>query len=257
MKKITPINKDIKNIKKLSKAILITLLKAIVLLIKNLLYITYLLIYNFNNFIGNLYLKMPRIIRVGVIYTLLFMAMVNFITIDKTEAKNGNIEFILMTIPKTEYSEVAIATETDKQEDPHNNKEVEETSKKETSCSLGKIECQIYNKAIEKGMSHEQGLLAIAISRHETANWTSRAFKNLHNYGGNYINGKLHKYNSFEEGQDSFLDILNNVYYKKGLTTIEKIQPKYAPIGAKNDPNDQNQNWVPVVTKYYNEYLNK
>lgn len=89
MVKLKPINKDIKNIKGLSKAILITLLKAIILLIKNILYIEYLLIYNFNSFMGNLYLKMPRIVRVGVIYTLLFMAIVNMITIDKTEASIG------------------------------------------------------------------------------------------------------------------------------------------------------------------------
>lgn len=250
MKKITPINKDIRNIKGLSKAILITLLKAIILLIKNILYIGYLLIYNFNTFMGNLYLKMPRIIRVGVIYIILFMAVVNIITIDKTEAKNGNIEFIAMTTPQEENSELAIAIENDKIEEQ--NEVIEENI-----CTLTGIECQIYNKAKEYNMTDNQAYLIIAISKHETGNWTSSAFKNKNNFGGLMGTNGLKVYDTQNDGLDAFVKLLKNRYFDKGLNTIEKIQPIYCPVGAKNDPNGLNKYWKTNVQKYYNEYLNK
>lgn len=254
MRKLKPINKDIKNIKGLSKAILITLVKAIALLIKNILYIGYLLIYNFNSFIGKLYLKMPRIIRVGVIYTLLFMAIVNLITIDKTEAKNGNIEFVAMNtkIEDNENNELAIAIESD----DNTTEEIIE-NKKENKCNLGTIECKIFDKTKEYKMTDEQAYLLIAISRHETGNWTSSAFKNKNNFGGLMGSNGLKTYSSFDEGLDAFVSLLKNRYFDKGLNTPEKIQPVYCPIGAKNDPNGLNKYWKTNVKKYYNEYLNK
>lgn len=252
MKKTTPISKDIKNVKGLSKAILITLVKAIILLIKNALYIIYLIIYNFNSFTGNLYLKMPRIIRVGLIYTLLFMAIVNMITFDKTEAKNGNVEFVAMNtkIEDNENNELAIATDYKVEE------EIIE-DKTDDKCSLGTIECKIYNKAKEYEMTDDQAYLLIAISRHETGNWTSSAFKNKNNFGGLMGANGLKSYSSFDEGLDAFVSLLKNRYFNKGLTTVEKIQPVYCPVGAKNDPNNLNQYWKMNVKKYYNEYLKK
>ena len=244
------INKDIKNVKGLFKAILITLVKAIALLIKNVLYIIYLLIYNFNSFMGNLYLEMPRIIRVGVIYTLLFMAIVNLITIDKTEAKNGNIEFVAMNtkLENVENNEVAIAIVDDNEEEIIENK-------KEDKCDLGTIECKIFDKAKEYDMTNKQAYLLIAISRHETGNWTSSAFKNKNNFGGLMSSNGLKSYSSFDEGLEAFVSLLKNRYFNKGLTTIEKIQPVYCPIGAKNDHNNLNKYWKTNVTKYYNEYI--
>lgn len=254
MRKLKPINKDIKNVKGLFKAILFSLLKAIVLLIKNILYIGYLLIYNFNSFIGNLYLKMPRIIRVGVIYTLLFMAIVNLITIDKTDAKNGNISFVAINtdIKQNNSDELAVAIEND----DNTTEEIIE-NKKEDKCNLRTIECKIYSKAKEYDMTDEQAYLLIAISRHETGNWSSSAFKNKNNFGGLMGSNGLKSYSSFDEGLDAFVSLLKNRYFNKGLTTIEKIQPVYCPVGAKNDPNNLNKYWSANVTKYYNEYLNK
>lgn len=254
MRKMTPISKDIKNVKRLSKAILVTLLKAIALLIKNILYIGYLLIYNFNSFMGNLYLKMPRILRVGLIYTLLFMAIVNLITIDKTEAKKGNMSFVatninLKDIENTEDTELAIAIK--------NDDDKEETTEEQNNCSLETIECKIFDKAKEYNMTDEQAYLLIAISRHETGNWTSSAFKNKNNFGGLMGKSGLKSYSSFDDGLDAFVSLLKNRYFNKGLTTIEKIQSVYCPIGAKNDPNGLNKYWSTNVTKYYNEYLNK
>lgn len=87
---------------------------------------------------------MPRIIRVGVIYTLLFMAIVNLITIDKTDAKNGNISFVAINtdIKQNNSDELAVAIEND----DNTTEEIIE-NKKEDKCNLRTIECKIYSKA--------------------------------------------------------------------------------------------------------------
>lgn len=60
-------------------------------------------------------------------------------------------------------------------------------------------------------------------------------------------------FSSLDEGIDFFVRNLKNNYIDMGLTSIETIQPKYAPVGATNDPNNLNSYWVNGVTKYYNE----
>lgn len=95
--------------------------------------------------------------------------------------------------------------------------------------------------------------LAVAISMHETGKYTSKAFKELNNVGGMMCNSGLREYTTLEEGIEAFVSNLKYNYIDEGLDTIEKIQPKYCPIGAKNDPNGLNKYWVSGVTKYYNE----
>lgn len=58
---------------------------------------------------------------------------------------------------------------------------------------------------------------------------------------------------TLDEGIEAYISNLKNNYYNEGRTTIETIQLKYAPIGAKNDPNDLNSNWIPGVTRHYKE----
>ncbi|ORI00193.1 mannosyl-glycoprotein endo-beta-N-acetylglucosamidase [Mammaliicoccus sciuri] len=59
--------------------------------------------------------------------------------------------------------------------------------------------------------------------------------------------GPLQVYPSIEEGLDKGAKNLYDLYISEGLTTPEKIGPKYAPIGASNDPTNLNSNWVPTV----------
>ena len=54
--------------------------------------------------------------------------------------------------------------------------------------------------------------------------------------------------------------ILNNLkynYFDIGLDTLEKIQPKYCPIGAANDPTGLNKYWLSGTQKKYNELIGK
>ncbi|OMD08412.1 glucosaminidase domain-containing protein [Paenibacillus odorifer] len=93
--------------------------------------------------------------------------------------------------------------------------------------------------------------LLAAIAIHETGNGTSNAVKNKNNVGGMMGKNGLMTFNNLEEGIDKMASNLKRNYFDKGLTTIEAIQKKYAPVGASNDPTNLNSNWVNGVKKYY------
>lgn len=120
----------------------------------------------------------------------------------------------------------------------------------ENICNYDSVTCLIKNTADNYNINWK---LAVAISKHETGVYTSVAFKEKNNVGGNFRNGSLMTFSSLNEGIDFFVRNLKNNYIDMGLTSIETIRPKYAPVGATNDPNNLNSYWVNGVTKYYNE----
>lgn len=61
------------------------------------------------------------------------------------------------------------------------------------------------------------------------------------------------RFPTLEAGIEKMTQNLAKNYVSKGLKTPEQIGPKYAPIGAKNDPTGLNRFWIPTVTKYVNE----
>ena len=130
--------------------------------------------------------------------------------------------------------------------------EVKEEVVLEEVCFLDEVSCKIKKVAEQYGIDW---IMAVAISKHETGNYTSYAFKSLNNVGGMmYWNGTksaLKSFNSLDEGIDAYVSNLKRNYYDMGLNTIEKIQQKYAPIGAANDPNGLNNYWVKGVSNYY------
>ncbi|WP_052350573.1 glucosaminidase domain-containing protein [Paenibacillus gorillae] len=96
--------------------------------------------------------------------------------------------------------------------------------------------------------------LLAAIAMHETGNGTSSAAKNKNNVGGMMRSkGGLQEFGSIEEGIAAMASNLRRLYLDQGLTTIEQIQRKYAPVGAANDPTGLNKNWVNGVSKYYQQ----
>jgi len=60
-------------------------------------------------------------------------------------------------------------------------------------------------------------------------------------------NGPLQTFNTIEEGIEVGIKNLYKNYIKLGLDTPEEIGPKYAPVGASNDPTGLNNNWIPQV----------
>lgn len=123
------------------------------------------------------------------------------------------------------------------------------------TCKMDKYSCMIYLVGKEYGLTDEQSYLTVAISQHETGNYTSDAFKNKNNVGGVFKNGQLATYSSLEEGINAFINNLKKNYFDKGLNTIEAIGNKYCPIGASNDPKGVNVYWIPTVTKNYNKLI--
>ena len=131
-------------------------------------------------------------------------------------------------------------------------KEPEEEIVLEEYCYLDEVSCKIKKVADKYEIDW---MMAVAISKHETGNYTSYAFKSLNNVGGMmYWDGTksaLRSYKTLDEGIDAYVSNLKRNYYDMGLNTVEKIQKKYAPIGAANDPNGLNNYWVSGVTRYY------
>lgn len=125
--------------------------------------------------------------------------------------------------------------------------EIEELSNK---CTLDEVSCKIKEVAEIYGIDWR---LAVAISIHETGRYTSVAFNEKNNVGGNFRNGSLMVFEDLDKGIDFFISNLKNNYIDMGLNTIETIQPKYAPVGATNDPDNLNSRWVNGVYKYYKE----
>ncbi|MDN8951936.1 CHAP domain-containing protein [Staphylococcus aureus] len=56
-------------------------------------------------------------------------------------------------------------------------------------------------------------------------------------------------YPSIEAGLEDGAKNLYDLYIKEGLDTPKKIGPKYASIGASNDPKNMNARWIPTVEK--------
>ena len=154
------------------------------------------------------------------------------------------------TVEAEEKIEVAIKEEV--------KEEAKEEEVIEDYCYLDEVSCKIKKVADKYEIDW---MMAVAISQHETGNYTSYAFKSLNNVGGlMYWDGKkstLQSFNSLDKGIEKFVSNLKYNYYDKGLDTIEEIQKKYAPIGAANDPNGLNNYWVKGVSNYYYKLAGK
>ena len=114
--------------------------------------------------------------------------------------------------------------------------------------------CNKYSK--EYKVTIDPAVVA-AIMMQETGNGTSNAVKNYNNPAGvmDWDNNwkTIRRFATIYEGIDFAVKNLAKLYYSQGLTTIEQIGSKYAPIGAKNDPNNLNKNWIPGVSKFYSQ----
>lgn len=206
-------------------------------------YLIFMFFQHLNKLIIKMFKKLPKWFRILIIYLLVIGNIPHLITTYNL-IKNFNLKTEKIVIIEKNTNQDTII--------------VEKEQEKET-CTLNEIECKIFNKAIEKGMTKEQAFLSIAISKHETGNWTSQLFIQHNNFGGLYnsVKNVFCSYETQDYGLEVFLNNLKNWYFDKGLNTIEKIGNVYCPIGADNDPTNLNQYWIPRVSQYYNEYLEK
>ena len=211
-------------------------------------------------------IKTPKLIKITIVYLLIFGSITGVYATHNVIVANDINKENKMAIELKDSKILSLINKNTKLSEENKSyvelkKELEQTKyelqKLRTINGLNDIERDIYNKAVEVGLTHEQGILLISISKHETGNWKSNAFINKNNFGGVMCSDGLKIYDTYNDGLNGFVTLLKNRYFDKGLDTIEKIQPVYCPIGAKNDPNNKNVYWLPTVTKFYNEYLNK
>ena len=225
-----------RNIKALPKNVVMSIIYILVALV----YIIYAIVKFFDNLIAKLFMKIPRLIRVALIYTLIINTISNIMVV----CNSHNIDLLdTLSINAIHINSEPI------------NFNVE--GEKVQECKFDSTSCLIYDKAKEIGLNEDQILMSIAISKWETGNYTSVAFRSKNNVGGMMCSSGLITYGSLEEGIIAFLSNLKYNYFDIGLDTLEKIQPKYCPIGAENDPNNLNINWLGGAKKMYNELKSK
>ena len=226
-------------IKELPKKVAMNILYFLV----GIVYAIYLLIKAFDNLVAKLFMKLPRWSRAVIIWTLVLSNV------------NHNFNFKLLA-KEVEVKTSTIITQQIPQNTPTFEEpiQIETKQEKEYKCTLEhETACKIQKKAEEYGIDWK---MAIAISKWETGSWTSNIYNNKNNVGGMYCRGFI-TYNSLDEGIEAFVSNLKRNYYDMGLNTIEKIGSKYCPVGASNDPTGLNKNWVPGVTKFYQELEGK
>ena len=223
-----------KNTKRLPKVIA----RNLIYLIVGILYTIYLIIRGFDTLVAKLFMKLPRWSRAIIIWSMIISSIMHN-DIDK-KVVNITKELVMATnIPV----EVAKLNDTEQ-------KEVEEYN-----CTMKhEIACKIENKAVKIGMKKEQAKMSVSISAWETGRWTSSAYHSKNNVGGMMCKSGLINYSSLDEGIEAFLINLKKNYFDIGLDTFDKIQKKYCPIGAKNDPTGLNKNWLNGVNKMYEEF---
>lgn len=88
--------------------------------------------------------------------------------------------------------------------------------------------------------------LMVAIGQQESSLGTAGiVLRHPYNYYGlTKPGGGWAEFSSWEDAINNQARYLREEYLDKGLTTIPQIGSKYAPVGAANDPNNLNSNWV-------------
>lgn len=230
------------------KGLVVGLKTCIIEIVQLIAKVIYYIIRNIDNGVAYLYMKLPRLAKVGIIYLMIILSTIGIFSI---VPKNVDTKVI-----QTNVSNIVEKVETTEQvEETETTEQVAIVEQTNATCKIdNETACYIYNSAIEYGLDHNQALLVVAISRHETGGWSSSLYVNNNNFGGLYNSSakKFFSYETKEDGLNAMLNTLSKSYFNKGLTTIESIGAKYCPVGA-ND-NGSNQYWVGSVTKIYNQY---
>ena len=178
----------------------------------------------------------------------------------KDELNKNNKELKLNEEHFEEQKEIKVSEETKETEIL----EVEDVNKVEEvvdKCMMDYTSCKIKEVATREGISDWK--IPVAIARHECGykdnQYLSNAFKNKNNVGGMMYydtttnSSYLMAFDTIDEGVEAFVSNLKRNYFNVGLDTIEKIQPKYAPVNAQNDPYGLNEFWVSGVRAFYND----
>ena len=187
--------------------------------------------------------------------------------IEKVEAKvkyelnKNNKELKLDKEHFEEQKEIKVSEETKKETEVLEVEDVNKVEEIVDKCMMDYTSCKIKEVAIREGITDWK--IPVAIARHECGykdnQYLSNAFKNKNNVGGMMYydtttkSSYLMAFDTIDDGVEAFVSNLKRNYFNMGLDTIEKIQPKYAPVNAANDPYGLNEFWVSGVRAFYND----
>lgn len=176
----------------------------------------------------------------------------NALNNDKANKKEDKQEIELVEIESEEVKEEE--TEVIEVED------IEKVDSTLNSCNMDYTSCKIKETAMLYGIDWK---LSIAIARHECGyqdgKYLSNAYKNKNNVGGMMYydsiskSSKLMSFETIDSGIEAYVSNLKRNYFDLGLDTISEIQPKYAPVGAANDPYGLNNTWQIGVKVYLSQ----
>lgn len=85
--------------------------------------------------------------------------------------------------------------------------------------------------------------------------FTSKYMLSRNNIFGGLVKGKLLSYRNIEYGVLSYIKLLNDGYFTKGLTTVETIGKIYNPVFNENGEKIARPTWVVNVNKAKENYL--
>ena len=161
-----------------------------------------------NKLVVRLFKRLPKLIQVTIIY---LMIALSIHSVNAMEKETPIIKEEIIKVNFTEGDAKVLKAENEMLKI-----EIEklkaENQKERTIKSLTEIERDIYDKSIEMGLTHEQAILVISISKHETGNWQSNAFINKNNFGGVMCNTGLKAYDTYNDGLNGFVNLLKNRY---------------------------------------------
>lgn len=221
-------------LKELGKNLVKSFGRNTIYIIVGLVYAMYLVLKAFNNFIAKVFMKMPRIIRILIIYILVLNLAINIIGV--VNHKKNVVKELKGTLEIVSKAKIEVSS-----------------GEKKKLCLFDSVSCKIAKTGEKMGLNEEQVLISIAISKWETGTYTSEAFHKKNNVGGMYCQSGLITYSTLDEGINAFVKNLKNNYFDIGLDTIPKIKTKYCPDGAANDPKGLNKYWTNGVTRMYEE----
>lgn len=177
----------------------------------------------------------------------------------KDELNKNNKELKLDKKHFEEQKDIKVSEET-KQTEILEVEDVNKVEKVVDKCMMDYTSCKIKEVAIREGI--QDWKIPVAIARHECGykdnQYLSNAAKEKNNIGGMMYydtttnSSYLMSFDTIDEGVEAFVSNLKRNYFNLGLDTIEKIQPKYAPVNAQNDPYGLNEFWVAGVRAFYN-----
>ena len=186
--------------------------------------------------------------------------------IEKVEAKvkdelNNNKKVKLDDEHFEEQKKIKVSEETKEETEVLEVEDVNKVEEIVDKCMMDYTSCKIKEVAIREGINDWK--IPVAIARHECGykdnQYISNAFKNKNNVGGMMYydtttkSSYLMSFDTIDAGVEAFVSNLKRNYFNMGLDTIEKIQPKYAPVSAANDPYGLNEFWVSGVRAFYND----